>query len=494
MPIATTTAPLTKYYEATVEDGRVGPGEVICVLTTDRVDRDNEVIIPGGAVLDNYRRNPVVMYGHAKGLPSEGEAGLPVGTNLWIKPSRDGHALVAKHSFDMNDPFSERVYGKVKRGVLRTYSITFLPIEYGPPTKEEIRRRPDWASAKTIYRKWELIEDSVVAMPANVDAETLMKTGNMSRGKVMPYELARRRSGGKTGWVVRNTETGRTYSNEPLSHDDALAQLRALYVHTDGKGASFADAMAAQPRPVHEREGIHKPPFLEHDDDMAAWSEESDTEKAAPEGVTKADPSEGSASVDSETPPESPSTSASPVMRAFDPDHDHDDDSTPEGDTDHDYQPPPDEEEEEEETEESNRVRKGDHVRVRAPHVKGHGVVVSVHKGEMVPHVEDDVYGGKADPAARVKLYKRMDDGYMPTKVHKGVMCKHLDVLGQDERLRPPSRKAKQVHIPDPEPRWTPAETNAYIASKFNSPTEREKIEARVAEMLAVRVLGKVAP
>jgi hypothetical protein len=390
MPDAATPAHLTKFYESTVQDGPVGPGECIVVLTTDRCDRDGEVVLASGGILDNYRRNPVVMYGHAKGTPEEGEAGLPVGKNVWIKPTRDGHGLVGKHVYDLDDSFSARVCGKAKRGYLNTHSITFLPIEYGPPTREEIARRPDWAKAKRVYRKWELVEYSVVAMPANVDAETLAK-----RGKTMGDEQAKGAA-------------------DPVSE-----------VPGDGQGGAVAPQDAVP----------DVPPDAE---DAAAG--------AAPD--------------------------ADEVAKAFDPDDDGDDDSDG-------HDEPEDE-----------PVKRGDHVRCKAPHCKGHGMVVSVHKDGMVPDVDEDIHGSKSAPACRVKMYKAVSGGHVPTAIHKGMMVAHVEKL--DKPLSPP-KKAKSALAVAPEPvRWTPTEKAAYLNARLTSPDLLTRVMGAVQERIDVRLLGKV--
>jgi len=357
------TAPLVKYYESTIQDGPCAANEAIGLITTDRVDRDGEVVVPGGIDLTEYRRNPVVMYGHAEGKPSEGEAGFPVGQSLWIKPSRDGSGLVAKHAFDTEDDFAARVCGKVKRSVLKCYSIRFLPVEFGRPTREEIDKHPAWAKAKTVYRKTKLLEYSVVAMPANVDAVTLAKRGKS----------------------VEETE--------------AAAEAVATLIEDE-------TPIVAADEPVSK---------------AAAEPEDADEDEAEDEA---------------EAPP----------------------------------------------------LKRGDHVRCMAKHCKGHGVVASVHKGEMVPDVEEDLYGSHEEPAARVKMYKRVDGGYQPTSVHKGVSCK--DLAACDE-LKPPGKPKKKA-TPPSEPPWTPGEAGAYQASVLKSPAFRTRLADRVNEMFEVKVLGKV--
>jgi hypothetical protein len=366
-------SPLTKYFQAAAQEGQCGPSEVIALLTLDIPDRDNEVILPGGAVLDHYRTNPVVMYGHAKGRPEEGEAGLPIGRNVWIKPTRDGHGLIGKHVFDLDDAFSLRVCSKAKNGFLNTYSITFLPIEWGPPTAEEIRARPDWKNVKCVYRRWELIEYSIVAVPANPAALTLAKRGNTM-----------------DEFVSVTAEATATAEPEEKAMGENVGVLGGLAV----------------PDEDVEEENVRK-------------SEDKNT------GVDEPEP---------------------------DP----------------------------EDIEEEERVKRGDHVKCKAPHCKGYGVVKSVHKGEMVPDTEDDVYGSKASPACRVQLYKKMGDGYTATEHHRGMLCKHVEKC---DMLKPPSKKKVEKAASG----WTDAQKAAYKAALMESPEYKARMENAVTYQLAIK-------
>ena len=361
---------LTKYYEAAIQEGPVAANEVIALAGTDRLDRDDEVVLPSAFRFENYRKNPVFMYGHASGKPSEGEFGMPIGTNLWAKPSRDGTGLVAKFAFDVEDPFAFRLCGKAKRGVLKTYSVRFTPIKFGPPTAEEIKRRPDWARAKTIYREVELLEISLVALPANPDAETLVK------------------------------------------------------------GAKAVDEA---------------------------------------EAVTEPAPDPSTVVAESTEPP------ADPVEKTASDGAGSDD--TPEGGEDDD------------EVEEQEPIRAGHHVKCSAPHVKGYGKCMSVHKDGMVPDVEDDIMGTKAEPACRVKMYKKMGEGWTPTEHHRGMKCKDCDRV---EALKPPGREKAVAPAPEPaERRWTDTEKAAYKAAKLASLDFRSSVEKAVRTQVDTRIMGR---
>jgi len=371
---------LTKFYDIAVETGDCGPSAVIAVITTDRVDRDGEVVVPSGGILKNYlgdrpgTGNRIVMYGHAKGRPEEGEAGLPIAKTKWLKPTRDKTGLIARYQFDMDDPFSFRICGKVKRGFLGSHSITFLPIEYGPPTAEEIRARPDWKNAKCIYRKWELIEFSIVAVPANVDAVTLAKQRRLS---------------------MSDTES-------------VTAEVTATEVEEKalGENTGILGGLAVPDEHVDE-ENVRK------------------NDKNTAEDEPEPDP---------------------------------------------------------EDLEEVEQVKRGDHVKCKAPHCKGYGVVKSIHKGEMVPDTEDDVYGSKDEPACRVQLYKKMGDGFAPTEHHRGLLCKHCEKC---DTLKPPSKKKGCATTREG---WTDEQRAAYKAALMASEGYKKAVENAVTYQLAVKV------
>lgn len=139
-----------------------GERAIIATINTNTIDRYRTVIDPKGGRLDNYRRNPVVLLNH--------DESQPVGRNQWIK-LKEGR-LVAKTKF-MDATLSEqadKTFRMYQEGFMYGFSISFDPVEYGPPTVEEIRARPELAECRCIYRVWDLMEYSCVAVPANPEA------------------------------------------------------------------------------------------------------------------------------------------------------------------------------------------------------------------------------------------------------------------------------------------------------------------------------------
>lgn len=126
---------------------------VLFKISSGSVDRDRDVINPTGWKFDNYLKNPVVMWGHQYGMP-------PVGTcpSLQIK----GQDVLAECDFLDADtyPFADTIYRMVKAGALRAASVGFRPIKYNYNAE---RNGMDIEEA-------ELLEWSVVSIPANADA------------------------------------------------------------------------------------------------------------------------------------------------------------------------------------------------------------------------------------------------------------------------------------------------------------------------------------
>jgi hypothetical protein len=148
---------------------------IVATVNTAAIDRYQTVILPDGARLDNYRKNPVVLYNHRDDL-------TPIGRNLWVKMSRG--RLVAKTRFlpEGKDGLADKVFDLYDLGFLNAWSIRFNPFESGAPTPEEIRKRPDLAGARCIFRVWDLLEYSCVTLPGNPEAVREAR----SRGLALP--------------------------------------------------------------------------------------------------------------------------------------------------------------------------------------------------------------------------------------------------------------------------------------------------------------------
>ncbi|NUQ02075.1 MAG: HK97 family phage prohead protease, partial [Armatimonadetes bacterium] len=145
MKTAVTTSAVVK----DLPDGRC----LLALISAETLDRSSELLLAAGAELEAYRRNPVVLWSHDPSLP-------PIGRALRVE-AEPGVGLWAVNEFAPT-PFAQEILGLYRGGFLNAFSVGFRPLELAPP-RDAAQRGP------TIAR-WELVEQSAVAVPANPDA------------------------------------------------------------------------------------------------------------------------------------------------------------------------------------------------------------------------------------------------------------------------------------------------------------------------------------
>lgn len=472
----------------------VGDDEVWNVVSTDDVDRSREVVVPSGIDCSRYlATNPIVTFDHSD---EEKDAFLlPVARSNEIRLSPDGRRLLSRTQFDMGDEFARRVGGQVKRGFLNAWSVRFRPIEFGPPTKAEIAQNPSWARAKTVYRKTELIAFSPVILPDNPYALTIKKALTMSQTPDERPEDVSKKIRERDGKFEVTTEDGGRVLGTHATREDAEAQLRAVEANKakanpEGEAKPGAESGAepgaespeaaptvsdAHPFPVGAHVKFHKSvgggcgtiarwhtkgthaaadktrldashdePVAEielHDDAHKGYGEtkfyhpghlgEFGGEAGEEEGEGAESASEPEPKPDAERPKSKAMTESVGAAGGF---AAH---SEPDAD---DLGGPPDDDADD------RRPRVGHYVKFDTGKYKGVGKVVSVHKGEFVPDVEDDVLGDDGDPGVKVRCYKAMGDGHRETGMHVG--CR-LSQVAKCDALRPPGGTKSKGHSAD---------------------------------------------
>jgi phage head maturation protease len=167
---------LLKDYKASGVRVKDDERAIIATISTDAVDRDNEVIIPKGIDLKAYRKNPVVMWAHNYAIPPIAKA-----TEMDTGKER----LVAKAVFAETE-LAEEVFQLYKGGFLNMFSIGFLPKENHEPTEKDLREHPEWAPVRRVHDKTEMLEFSCVPIGSNRDAlREAVSTGSLTLSPVM---------------------------------------------------------------------------------------------------------------------------------------------------------------------------------------------------------------------------------------------------------------------------------------------------------------------
>lgn len=126
------------------------------VISTDSVDRDNDSISIDGWKLNNFKKNPVVLWVHDSRQPPVGKA-----TSTIIEDSK----LKSTAIFATQDlyPFGYMIGQMYSKGFLHAVSVGFDPIKY---SWVEDKDRP-WGID---FEEQELLEYSCCPVPANPEA------------------------------------------------------------------------------------------------------------------------------------------------------------------------------------------------------------------------------------------------------------------------------------------------------------------------------------
>lgn len=172
---------------------KLSEGEIEFIVSTGALDSHGERIDVEGIDFKDYKKNPVVLWGH-DGF------NLPIArtTKIW----KDGGKLMARAKFYLKDEFASKVYNYIVDGYLNAVSIGGMVMEWG-------------ADGMTIS-KLLMKEFSVVSVPANPEALATAKSldgEQQAELRAMANFYARKmlqRDGGQTD-ITKSIETLETF-------------------------------------------------------------------------------------------------------------------------------------------------------------------------------------------------------------------------------------------------------------------------------------------
>jgi len=150
------------------EDGE--KNDIIAIANTGDIDLDDEVVIPEGAERDYIEKNRQVFVDHNYGINDA--AGVIRSMSL-----KGGEWRVRIRLYD-NEA------GRAVKAIARSagqigLSIGFFPVDYGPPTDEEIEKYARGGkSPSSIVRRWSWFELSFTALPCNVSCQGSIVQGD----------------------------------------------------------------------------------------------------------------------------------------------------------------------------------------------------------------------------------------------------------------------------------------------------------------------------
>lgn len=140
------------------------------MISTETVDRQGDIVRAGGAKIDNFMKNPVVLFGHSYDQP-------PVAKTLAVEKI-PGLGLKARFQFPRKgiSTFADTVHGLWAEGYINATSIGFIPLKSVPID-------PGKPYGPQEFQEWEMLEFSLVPVPANQEAVRLALRSFTGRGR-----------------------------------------------------------------------------------------------------------------------------------------------------------------------------------------------------------------------------------------------------------------------------------------------------------------------
>lgn len=131
------------------------------IISSNAVDRDGDTIKQSGWELENYLKNPVVLWAHDSRSPPVAKA-----SDIEIRGNK---RLVANAEFVPREisPFADMVYQMYREKFLSATSVGFIPLEMEESRDED---RGDGFFMPFDIKRQELLEFSAVPVPSNPEA------------------------------------------------------------------------------------------------------------------------------------------------------------------------------------------------------------------------------------------------------------------------------------------------------------------------------------
>lgn len=161
---------LKKSFIVVKKKGRSPKNKISFIASTDSPDRYGDIVSQNWD-LSAYERNPIVLFNHQANA-------LPIGKGL--VRVKDGQLMIDVE-FDQNDEFAKKIEQKARGGFLNAVSVGFNPIE--SVSRSELPKDHPAYSIRggQFFNKSELLEVSIVTIPANSEATVSAKNLNIDK-------------------------------------------------------------------------------------------------------------------------------------------------------------------------------------------------------------------------------------------------------------------------------------------------------------------------
>ncbi|MCU6454343.1 phage major capsid protein [Sphingomonas sp. A2-49] len=166
-----------------------GDNPLLFVMSDSTVDRMGDVIEPNGWILRNFKANPMALFNH--------DSDMPIGK--WTNVRVEGGKLLGELDFGPIGacPTTDKMRAFVEAGHMRAVSVGFRPVIAEPIEGSK--------QGGVRFKAAELVECSLVSIPANPNALAVAKSLNLSDDT---RRLIFGEAAGKTSTVERRGMSG----------------------------------------------------------------------------------------------------------------------------------------------------------------------------------------------------------------------------------------------------------------------------------------------
>ncbi len=223
----------TAYISKTTEEKGV-----LAIATDASKDRDGDVVDPKGLDIKNFKNNPILLFGHD-------HRGLPIGQADKIK--KEDSRITFEPVITTVTEFARDVKALFDAGILRAFSIGFIPIERD----------------KNVFTKAELLEISIVNVPSNPKALVMAKSKGLNMDLIDTTEKG-------------SSTLGQFPAGKSWDADTAKSRMRKLAGGPDKEDISFSkygEGFAFIDKTNEDNFAGYKLPFADVDEDnlKAVW-------------------------------------------------------------------------------------------------------------------------------------------------------------------------------------------------------------------------------
>jgi len=180
---------------------------LVFTISTGAVDRMNDTISAAGWQIDNYLKNPVVLWAHDSSM-------LPIAKAKHVWVAGDKLKAIAEFTPAGMSRFNDTVFQMYKEGFLSATSVGFRPLKYS------FSRDPS-RTAGIDFEQTELLEFLAVPIPAAPEALIEARSAGLDVAPVL--EWAR----GVLG-VKRSPDDARARAAAARDRDLRIIRLRGL--------------------------------------------------------------------------------------------------------------------------------------------------------------------------------------------------------------------------------------------------------------------------